>query len=168
MITPNFKEPRVSTAARRRRKGARLKRAENANKAEVRVRDVVCRFPLCACRLFNLFLEVSHQEHKGMGGDPSGERSKPWIMVLVCNWRHKESKLSIDKKGLRVVALTPAGTDGPIAWEIDLGKFSHGTFANGTWVELARELEPGVLAPIAEPARNILESLAAEIKTRFR
>lgn len=158
----------VSGRVLRRRKAGRLKRAENAHKEEVRVRDVVCRFPLCPCHRFGLFLEVSHGEHKGMGGDPTGARSLPALMLLICNWRHKESKLSIDKKTIRWHGLTDAGASGPIAWEIDLGRFSGETFPAGTWVTIAREVKPGELAPLADPAREILEHLAAELKNRFK
>lgn len=103
-----------------------------------------------------------------MGGDPTGERSLPAWMVYICNWRHKESKFSIDQKSLRWVPLTDAGANGPIVWSIDLGRFSAGTFAIGTWVELAREYKIGAFEAITEPARKILESLADEINLRFR
>lgn len=168
LVIQTLEKTGVSGKTLRRRKRDRLKRNENAHKEEVRERDVVCRFPLCPCRLFQLFLEVSHKDHKGMGGDPTGERSLPALMLLICNWRHKESKISIDRKGLKWEGLTPAGSNGPIAWRIDLGKFSNGMFPLDTWVELARERERGVLEPIAEPAQKILESLAGEIKKRFR
>jgi hypothetical protein len=158
----------VITATLRRRKRDRLKRDENANKQEVRDRDVTCRFPLCPCARFNLFLEVSHQKHKGMGGDPAGARSTPALMLLICNWRHKESTFALDKRTLKWDALTDAGANGPIAWSIDLGWFGKGTFPIGTWVEIAREVERGRLAPIAEPAQKILKSLGDEINRRFR
>ena len=154
------------TATLRRQKAGRLKRAENANKQEVRDRDKVCRFPLCACRLFNLFLEVSHQEHKGIGGDPTGERSLPERMMLLCNWRHKEDRFSIDKHGIRWVPLTDRGSNGPVACEIEIGRFSNGTLAH-SWVEIARESAPGKLAPLMPAQRAILESLATAQRIRF-
>jgi hypothetical protein len=136
-----------------------LKRDENANKEKVRVRDRTCRFPFCICKQWNLFLEVSHREHKGMGGDPSGERSLPELMILVCNWRHKESPISIDKKQIRAVPLTAAGTNGPVAWEVKDG-FYH-------WRELAREVEPGRIGELSAWARDYLDDLAREMLARF-
>lgn len=164
---PMFKPTRTPTRVLRRRKTGRLKHRENKHKSFVRVRDHVCRFPLCPCGRFNLHLDVSHQEHKGMGGDPTGERSLPALMVLVCNWRHKEAKIAIDRGTLRWVPLTDQGANGPIAWEIEIGAFSGGTLARG-WVELAREVEIGVLAPMLDAQRAILEHLGAQLVARFR
>lgn len=156
------------TARLRRQKAARLKRDERANKETVRERDGTCRFPLCPCTRFNLFLEVSHKNHKGMGGDPTGERSAPELMVYICNWRHKEDRFSIDKRGLRWEPLTDAGAAGPIAWWIDLGRFPYATFTPGTWVELAREVRPRVLAPLSPQQIELIEYLTSALKERFR
>jgi|SRR5687767_7876726 len=165
-ISAIAKRPGI-TARLRRQKAGRLKREEIANKQEVRDRDVECRFPLCPCRRFNLFLEVSHKEHKGIGGDPSGARSTPALMVLVCNWRHKEDRFSIDKHGIRWAGLTDAGANGPIAWSIDLGKFAPATFPAGTWIEIAREVRPRVLAPLSVQQIEMLEHLGIALKRRF-
>lgn len=158
----------LTTAMLRRRKAGRLKRQENTHKQIVRDRDVLCRFPLCPCQRFNLFCEVSHHFHKGIGGDPTGERSTPALMLLICNWRHKEARISIDKKSLRWEPVTFAGADGPIAWSVDLGVFSRGTFPVGTWVEVAREMHRGQLGPATAQAREILNILGKELEARFR
>lgn len=165
----NFKGERTPARVLRRRKSSKLRRHENANKEEVREREQwACRFPLCRCFNFNLFLEVSHQEHKGMGGDPTGERSTPEKMLLICNVRHKEGAISIDKGSLRWEALTDAGANGPIAWSIDIGRFSGGMLAAGTWIEIAREASRGVLAPLTENQCAILESLNKQIERTLR
>ncbi len=165
MIETNFKGPRTTTATLRRRKHDRLKHTEDKNKEFVRERDRVCRFPLCPCFEFGLFLEVSHAEHKGMGGDPTGERSSPAGMLLVCNYRHKEAKYSLDKKTLRWLPLTDQGANGPIAWEIDLAVFSNGVLAG--WLELAHEITPGRHS-ITDRGRDVLEFLNLALKDRFR
>lgn len=162
----NFKGPRVTTAKRRARKSARLKRGENKNKEIVRDRDVICRFPLCLCSMVGLFAEVSHRRHKGMGGDPTGERSATGLMLLVCNARHKDSKVSIDKGTVRWEPLTAAGADGPIVWWIDLGAISD-TVPLGTWFEVGRETVRGRLAPSTDVQRNILYQLRIALKDRF-
>jgi len=144
------------TARRRASKAGRLKRVENKNKEKVRLRDRTCRFPLCPCQRWNLFLEVSHAEHKGMGGDPTGERSTPDRMIYVCNWRHKESHISIDKKAIRWVPLTAAGSNGPVEWQ---AKGDDG----GEWITLARESEPGRLLPIDPWQRALLHAMATEL-----
>lgn len=145
------------TARRRAAKAGRLKRAENKNKQIVRERDRKCRFPLCPCHRFGLFLEVSHCEHKGMGGDPTGERSLPERMIYVCNWRHKESPVSIDKKKLRAMPLTAAGTDGPVAWEARV---------DDEWTELARE-RVGWPLQVSAWGSGYLEILSREMTERF-
>lgn len=139
------------TARRREAKNRRLKREERENKAKVRARDGAgrghqaelygrCRFPLCGCYMKNLFVEVSHQEHKGMGGDPTGERSTPEKMMCLCNWRHKEARFSIDKGTLRWLPLTDQGANGPVAWEINLPS---------GWIEFAREIDVQILDVIS-------------------
>ena len=85
---------------------------------EVREReDYTCRFPH-AC---GEPCEVSHQRHRGMGGDPTGECSDPRIMIGVCGVIHRTGRIALDKKNLRWVALTDAGADGPIEWQVKLG-----------------------------------------------
>lgn len=154
-----FRKPLGITARLRRQKSGRLKRAENKNKEEVRERDRVCRFPLCPCHQFNLFLEVSHREHKGMGGDPTGELSQPWRMILVCNWRHKESQWSIDKETIRWVPLTDRGSNGPVRWEAYLG---------GGWRELAIEVEPGEIDRRDSEAGAFVDVLVEELRKHWQ
>lgn len=159
---PQFKGPRVTTKQLRARKSGRLKRAENKNKERVREREGHrCRFPLCPCDRRGLFLEVSHKVHKGMGGDPTGELSVPELMVLVCNWRHKEGSISIDRETLKWEPLTDAGANGPIAWFLK----GDGLDAD-RWYELARELEPGKLAPMFRWQAERLRRLSLELLER--
>lgn len=155
------------TARLRRQKHDRLKAEENANKQFVRDRDGTCRFPLCSCGRLGLRLDVSHAEHKGMGGDPTGERSHPSLMIYLCVARHMDAKISIDKKTLRWVPLTDAGSNGPVAWEVNVGRLSNGTIAD-QWIELARELWPGKLAPMTDRGRGILERLADELAQAYK
>lgn len=149
------------TARRRKTRAAALKRGENKNKAKVRARDRVCRFPLCPCQRFGLFLEVSHATHKGMGGDPTGERSAPELMILVCNWRHKESHISIDKKAIRWLPLTDKGSNGPVEWQ---AKADEG----GEWITLAREESIGRWLPIDPWQRALLHAMGTELSAHVR
>ena len=137
-------------AAKRRKRDA----AERASKAKVRQRDVVCRFPLCRCLRTGRppTWEVSHSEHKGMGGDPTGDRSTPDKMVLLCSIRHRISRFSIDRCGIRWRPLTDAGADGPIAWDYRL--------AGEEWYELAREAHAGELIEPDRAHRQLLQTLA--------
>lgn len=169
-IKATFKKAKGPTAKRREAKHRRLAAQERVNKAAVRRRDGPtaptvgrCRFPLCGCHGMAVFegspafVEVSHGEHKGMGGDPTGERSRPELMLCVCAWRHKSGRYAIDKGTLRWVPLTEAGANGPVAWEMRL----PGTGLQ--WWELARESAVQQLAPVDPRALPVLHDLARMI-----
>lgn len=150
---------------------------ERDNKKEVRRRDQYrCRFPLCGCKKLGLKLdarlEVSHDRHKGMGGDPSGERSIPKVMILLCLHRHQDGIFSRHKGTLRARPLNyAAGNDGPVVWELNLDTLSYYTEllspavkraanAQTGWVEIAREKRVQQLEPPLIWQRLILERLA--------
>lgn len=148
------------TARRRAVKGRRLKATENLHKAEARARDGGpgyelqgrCRFPLCGCHALGLFVEVSHQVHKGMGGDPTGERSRPAGLICLCNWRHKDAaRWAVDKGTIRWVPLTAAGANGAVAWELRVGS---------AWIELAHETAIQELGLLSQDQRRLLRGLA--------
>lgn len=105
-------------ARERATKARRLKSEERANKMLARMRDGhVCRFPLCGCRRP---LEVSHRFHKGMGGDPTGVRSRPEFLMTLCDERHKGKRFSIDSENVAWLPLTPDGANGPVRWFLSL------------------------------------------------
>ncbi len=145
---------------------------ERANKREVRERDRLCRFPRCGCNrphthYMKRVLTVSHDFHKGMGGDPSGSVSIPSLMLLLCKWRHQDAPVSRDRKTLRTRYLTPDHNDGPIAFEIDLHALDPDRYVTaGLWVEVAREtyVEGGSgtlrLEPLSREQDEILDELA--------
>jgi hypothetical protein len=169
--------PKPSRPARRLDKFQQrqtLVRDEQKNKAIVRRRDRKCRFPLCGCAKLKLRLEVSHDEHKGMGGDPSGGRSEPDKMILLCVQRHQDGAVSRHHQTLRVRYLTKDGTNGPVAWDVDRSEL-QGSFlvwtektvlvckAKSRWIEVARESAVGVCEPFTPRQREILEQLATMI-----
>lgn len=163
----NFKKPGSAKVERAKRRMLRDTEEKNA-KAHVRRRDRGCRFPLCGCKRFGLRLEVSHSRHKGMGGNPKGDRSVPSLMMQLCDARHKTNRIALDRGTLRWVALTDAGADGPVRWELDgeaiqpFGKLSNmSVFVPSDWITVATETQPGSLAPLDEWQRKILHMLAA-------
>jgi len=136
----------LRTARKIAEKQTRLDRQshERYAKARVRKRDRFCRFPLCGCRRLGLALkaspEVSHNRHKGAGGNPTGDRSLASGLILLCRHRHQDGAVSRHAGTLRAVALTAEGMNGPIAWVVDasavypeLKPFEIG------WFEIARE-----------------------------
>jgi len=138
------------TARLRAAKSRKLKAVERERMQEVRERENhKCRFPHECGRP----IEVSHQTHRGMGGDPTGEATRPEIMVGVCGPIHRTGRYAIDKKNLRWFPVSPEkGANGPIGWEIDVSAFPRDdehfwvhTLAreNGTII-VAVEQSPGV------------------------
>lgn len=123
---------------------------------EVRDReDYTCRFPH-AC---GASIEVSHQKHRGMGGDPTGDCSDPRIMVGVCGVIHRTGKIALDKKNLRWVPLTDAGADGPIEWQVKLGAV-HGFVGDADdWIRVVVESSPRRLEPPLEVHRLLLAAI---------
>lgn len=133
---PHFKHDQPNPRVEKRADKLKLVADERRHKEAVRKRDTGCRFPLCGCKKFRRHTEVSHAEHKGMGGDPTGERSTPDKMILLCPFRHRENRVSIDKGTLRWEARTTNGADGPIAWF---------ELVDGRWMDMVRESAVGVL-----------------------
>lgn len=149
---PHFKHDQPNSRVVKRNDRLKLVHAERLNKEKVRKRDKGCRFPLCGCKKFRRHTEVSHAEHKGMGGDPTGDRSQPDLMVLVCPFRHRENRVSIDRGTLRWRALKPTqGAEGPIVWEEQY---------DGRWIELAKERAVQSLEPLLAHQRARLRRLA--------
>ena len=148
----NFKEVRPSGRVQRA-----LRRIE---------RDRGCRFPLCGCRRLRLALEVSHNEHKGSGGNPDGSRSTAPLMMQMCRERHRTNPFSVHN---RAIAWEPVskrdGADGPVKWLVDrrlLRYYLEGGQrpAEAKLVEVVREIAVGILGPMKDEDRALLEQLA--------
>lgn len=133
-----------STRRARRRRRNDLK--ERAEKHTVRNRDGHCRFPRCGCQRpradpMKALLTVSHDFHKGMGSDPTGEVSIAALMIAFCKWRHQDAPVSRHAGTLRTRYLTPDHNVGPVAFDIDLRALNPGQFMgkDPIWFEVAKE-----------------------------
>lgn len=145
--------------------GRRLK--ENKAKTAVRFRDKRCRFPLCGCSKIRVRCEVSHDKHKGMGGNPAGDRSITELMVYLCFTRHQDSRISRHAGTVRAEYLTEKGFDGPVAWHADKDALEAAGVVGvpqgvNLWIEIAREKAINELEPLTDVQRHILEQLAEE------
>lgn len=156
---PQFKPERVSKKVTRFIQRSERKLAEDKNKGKVRKRDKYCRFPLCGCKKFRLALHVSHKVHKGIGGNPAGDRSVPELMVYVCAARHRENPVSIDRGSLRWEPLTEEGANGPIAWHVR-ARPGLITGPQLEWFLVAVETAPHVYEAFSPAQRSVLTRLA--------
>ncbi len=168
------KPDREKRKKRERKVKAGRRTDERKNKALAKARDGRrCRWPLCGCRKKRLRIDSSHDRHKGIGGDKTGERSKPAELITFCVQRHQTGAISRHAGTLRTRYLTNKRNDGPVAFEVRLEELAdlfrpgapivdmlhdHGS-ADG-WVELAREDKPGQLLPVLVWQKVALEKLA--------
>lgn len=160
----NFKPAKGTAKADRRARTRLARKRERDGKAAVRKRDGACRFPLCGCYKHRYALHVSHQKHKGMGGNPAGDRSVAELMIRVCIKRHRESVYSIDRGGISWEALSADGANGPIRWLIDGDRIPDALrpveIRGVTAYELAREVKPYEYESLTPWQRGLLLTLA--------
>jgi hypothetical protein len=161
------RKPKGPTARARAKKARASRTAEDKHKATVREKDVYCRFPLCGCRTRYILPHVSHQRHKGMGGNPKGDRSVPSLMIMLCATRHREGQVAVDQGTLRWRAMDRAGARGPVAWDVNasvldalgLG-YPYQLRDDDGWVEVACEIDLHVFVRFHHWQRAILDRLA--------
>lgn len=108
----NFKPARGTHWLDGRKRRAERKAFEDAVIAEAKARDGHrCRVPWCEHMGKKPRLEGAHFiQHRGMGGDPSGGRTRRDLILTTCFIHHAE----IDKaRTLRVEPQTAQNADGP-------------------------------------------------------
>ncbi len=163
------------TRTERKRGQASIRRtrktAEEQQKGGAKARDGYrCRFPLCGCRTKSYgvmaFPEASHDQHKGAGGNPKGDRSKAPLLMTLCHWRHQEAPVSRHKGTLRAVYLTDAKNNGPVAWEVKREAISPHVlaqvrcFVQDEWLRVATEKDVQKLEPLEPWQARLLAVLA--------
>lgn len=153
-------KPAKGTATRERRKKHRVQKAKETSAMKAaRTRDKVCRFPLCPCKKLRLRLEVAHQVHRGMGGNPAGDRTTTAGLVLLCFERH-QGRTSLHSGDVRWVPLGDRGADGLIRWEYRT--------ESGEWKMLASEIGHGRYVTSALGSIAIVEKLKDELLEAYR
>jgi hypothetical protein len=148
---PQWKPQRGTAKDEAEQRRARREQREAEAKANVRRRDRYCRFPLCGCDRERLARHVAHARHKGMGGNPLGERSDPEQMILLCSARHRESVYSFDKGTVEIAPLTPLGFAGPCVFTV---------LWLGDWHLVGREERIHEFQPFDPEQRHLLRKLA--------
>lgn len=171
MPGPPLLKSGLTPSMERKIRSRRLKADETREKGIVRIRDRRCRFPLCGCQRprtdpMKAFLTVSHDFHKGMGGNPTGEVSIAPLMIALCRWRHQDAPVSRHAGTVQTRYLTPDHNDGPVAWLVDLRAVYPSAYTETTWFEVAREdYDEGDrtdfrLEPLTDEQQHVLADLA--------
>ncbi len=157
---PNWKPSRTARKLAERKTKLERRQKETTAKAAVRRRDQYrCRFPRCGCRTIGLRLEVGHLRHKGIGGNPLGDRSTPDGMILLCGHRHQHGAVSLHKGTLEPRALTSDGMNGPVAWFVDASALWSEHAGEG-WILVAVEERVQKVAALTLQQELALERLA--------
>lgn len=152
------KPAKGSTLARRRRRRRLAHLIVCTNMQLVRERDGKCRFPHCRCSDSSLTrMEVAHRSgfHRGMGGNPTGDRSTTPLMLYLCHFRHQDASFSLHRGTLRWTPVDDAvGADGCIVWERK--------DAWNRWVPFAQERTPHGEWDMTGDARRWVEDLSID------
>lgn len=166
-----IRKPKGITAKLRASKKRRTKAIELENMRQVRSEDGYCRFPLCGCyqpqpHLWSIWLkpEVAHLDHRGMGGNPAGDKSDVKLLITVCNWRHKIDKFSLDKKTIKCEPMTDMGTRGPVRWLVNVEALRDvmPVGCASEWLVIAEEVRPHLTQPLSDcmPVLRYLREMA--------
>lgn len=161
----NWKPSRTARKIEERKTKLSRRRDEDNAKRDARKRDRACRFPMCGCKRLGLPLEVSHDEHKGMGGNPAGDRSTPEKLVLLCNHRHQFGRISRHAGTMKAMPHSSVqGYNGPVSWYVRRDEIPDevvpAALFGQEWVCVADEVSPGRLAQPMPWQLVILKRLA--------
>jgi hypothetical protein len=69
-----------------------------------------CRVPYCEFASMKLPIDVAHMRHRGMGGNPKGDRTERRLLVTLCRRHHG----LYDGAELEIEPMTAALMDGPL------------------------------------------------------
>lgn len=125
MFTP---KPARGTAllASRQRRAERTAHEQREMQAALRRDERKCRVPRCEYATKKLRIEPAHMVHRGMGGDPSGERTTRATVISLCLVHHGQ----YDHGEIDIVPLTEQEFDGPCDWYVRNEWFEWELFAS--------------------------------------
>lgn len=124
---PKKGDARLDLATKRRDRKA----LEDATMRAAKDRDGHrCRFPWCQFR--HLRVEACHEVHRGMGGNPKGDRTTRAALITFCIRHHQ----AWDHAEFDARPMTPQGFDGPVEF--------YERNARGDWEVFAAERIIGI------------------------
>lgn len=82
-----------------------------------------CRVPRCEYAKRELPVDPCHFTHRGMGGNPDGDRTTREQVISLCRIHHS----MFDRGDLDISPMTDAGADGPCAYSVrsESGRMEH-------------------------------------------
>lgn len=93
-----------------RKKTAETKAHEQKQMQAALVRDErKCRVPRCEFASKKLPIDACHLRHRGIGGNPSGDRTTRETIIALCRTHHGR----YDRAEMDIIPQTPAKFDGP-------------------------------------------------------
>lgn len=96
-----------------RKRRADRKAEEDKAMRDAKARDRhVCRFPACEYMPKKPRIDAAHSIHRGMGGNPDGDRTKRELLIAFCFIHHRQWDLG----EFDVEPLTDRIFDGPVAF----------------------------------------------------
>ncbi len=109
-----FPKPAKGTALleRRQRRADLVAHEQREMQAALQRDGRKCRVPRCEYAPRKLPIDPCHLKHRGMGGDPSGERTERKTVISLCRVHHGQ----YDNGGLAIEPLTADVFDGPAAF----------------------------------------------------
>lgn len=111
MSGPNWKPLKGAYVLERKRKQREHKAREASVMAAVKAADEHrCRVP--GCRYRDVPVDVAHVVHRGMGGNPSEDRTVPELLQTLCRIHHS----MFDRGDLHIEPLTRQQYRGPCAY----------------------------------------------------
>jgi len=157
-------KPMRGTAKRERedrRDGVKSHEAKNKTAAR-KGDDYACRFPRCFCHRQKIAPAVAHLDHKGMGGNPAGDRSDDRLLICLCPARHRESRISLDAGSMKVRPLTKLGTRGRCEFYVDLNALDKVPAApkRPRWFLVATERELHIFEMFSREQALILDRIS--------
>ena len=127
-MTLVFPKPAKGTALieRRQRRMKRVAKEQQAMKGAKARDGQQCRNPKCPFKALKLRIEAAHAfQHRGMGGNPKGDRTEVKLIVSACLGCHG----LLDSKELQVEPLDlERMANGPLAWyrkHAETGRMEH-------------------------------------------
>lgn len=118
------KDPKGTYRQEIRDRKARQKAEEQRIMGLAKKRDGGCRWPHCDCRTKGYQIDPAHRRHRGMGGNPDGDRTRRELILSLCRPKHNLWDAGL----IDIIPRTSQDFDGPADFYVkdkETGEFMH-------------------------------------------